>query len=186
MLDDIWTADEVLALPDVPGLKFECIDGELLVTPGPAYSHEQVVFAFHRDLHAYVTRTPRVGEVLGSRADVRLDARTLVQPDVFVAPLVGGRPPRDLTECPHFLLVVEVLSPRSLRYDREVKRRKYQHTSDEYWIVDPVDRHVERWRPDDTRPTIVTDVLSWQVSGRSGPLVLKLAALFAEAFGEAP
>lgn len=28
-----WTADAVRALPDEPGKRFECVDGELLVSP---------------------------------------------------------------------------------------------------------------------------------------------------------
>ena len=47
-------------------------------------------------------------------------------------------------------------------------------------------RLVERWLPDDERPEILTESISWQPAGRSEPLVVDLPALFREAFGEAP
>ena len=37
-----WTADEVRALPDVPGQRFEVVDGELLVSPSPVRRHQKV------------------------------------------------------------------------------------------------------------------------------------------------
>jgi hypothetical protein len=37
-----WTADMVRALPD-DGNRYEVVDGELLVTPAPTWSHEDVV-----------------------------------------------------------------------------------------------------------------------------------------------
>ena len=35
-----WTADEVRALPDVPGQRLEVVDGELLVSPSPIRRHQ--------------------------------------------------------------------------------------------------------------------------------------------------
>ena len=35
-----WTAAEVRALPDEPGKRFEVVDGELLVSPGPTFRHQ--------------------------------------------------------------------------------------------------------------------------------------------------
>ena len=50
-------------------------------------------------------------------------------------------------------VVIEVTLPGTARYDRLVKRRRYQRAPvPEYWIVDLDARLVERWKPDDTRP----------------------------------
>jgi Uma2 family endonuclease len=54
----------------------------------------------------------------------------------------------------------------------------------EYWIVDLDARLVERWRPDDTRPEILTETLEWTPVPGLPPLVIELPALFAEALGE--
>ena len=61
------------------------------------------------------------------------------------------------------LLAVEVLSPSTARADRTVKRRLYQRAGvPEYWIVDLEARLVERWRPADERPEVLTDTLTWR------------------------
>ena len=40
------------------------------------------------------------------------------------------------------------------------KRPKYQEARiPEYWIVDPDSRLIERWRPDDDRPEVITETL---------------------------
>jgi hypothetical protein len=52
-----------------------------------------------------------------SPADVTFADGSLVQPDVFVAPLVGGRRPREWSDVKALLLAVEVLD-RSVSGDR--------------------------------------------------------------------
>lgn len=60
-------------------------------------------------------------------------------------------------------MVAEVLSPSTERNDR-VKKRDYfmRNGVGEYWIVDLDARVVERWRPGDTRPEILTTELTWR------------------------
>jgi Uma2 family endonuclease len=178
-----WTAAEVRALPDEPGTRFECVDGELIVSPGPKYPHQRATRALLRVLDAYVSST-RIGDVLFGPGEVELDPYTLVQPDLFVLPLVGGRLPAGPEESAEPLLVVEVLSPSTARYDRGVKRDRYQRARSEYWIVDVDARLVERWLPDAARPEVLRDELHWQPAGARDPLVVPLAPLFAEAHGE--
>lgn len=181
-----WTVEEVWALPDVPGERYECVDGELFVSPSPTFSHQRCGQWLLELLSPYVRTSPRVGELLVAPSDVRLDAFTLVQPDLFVAPLIDGRRPNSHLECTHFMLVIEVLSPSSQRADRLVKRRRYQRVADVYWIVDPEARLVERWLPDDDRPEILTESVDWHPAGRDSALVVDLPALFREASGQAP
>jgi hypothetical protein len=50
----------------------------------------------------------------------------------------------------------------------------------EYWVVDLDARLIERWRPDDARPEILTDRIEW------AGLAIGLEALFAEILGEPP
>ena len=40
-----WTADELRAIPEEPGKRFEGVDGELLVTPGPRLPHQSAQLA---------------------------------------------------------------------------------------------------------------------------------------------
>ncbi|HEU4588383.1 MAG TPA: Uma2 family endonuclease [Gemmatimonadales bacterium] len=174
-----WTAAQVRALPD-DGNRYEVVDGELLVTPAPVLLHQRAVRELYDRLRQIVT-AHRIGSVLFSPADIELDERTLVQPDLFVAPLVEGREPRSWPEIHTLLLAIEVLSPSTARADRNVKRRRYQrHGVAEYWIVDLDARLIERWRPADERPEILAEQLEWRPSGDAPPLTLDLVELFAD------
>lgn len=179
---DQWTAERVQALPD-DGMRHELIDGELIVTPAPAWSHQRAVLALYRQLHDCVAAWG-IGDVMVAPADIIFDQRTLVEPDLFVVPLVNGRRPRDWASVAQLLLVVEVLSPSTARYDRQLKRLRYQREGvPEYWIVDVASRLVERWRPEDTRPEIVTGVLAWQPAGTDASCAVDLGVVFEEADG---
>jgi Uma2 family endonuclease len=174
-----WDRAQVLALPD-DGRRYELVDGELLVSPSPRRLHQRTVGAFYRLLHAYV-RAHDLGEAMFSPADLAFDGRQLLQPDVFVAPLVGGRRSNDWSDITVPLLIVEVLSPSTARHDRLVKRSFYQRRGvPEYWIVDLDAPLVERWRPADERPEILTDQLAWQPDPSQAPLVIDLDELFKE------
>ncbi len=179
-----WTAEMVRALPE-DGKRYEVIAGELFVTPAPRLLHQAAVKGFLLRLHPYVA-AHRLGEVLASPADIEFDPETLVQPDVFVAPLVGGRRPRAWPEITGLVLAVEVLSPTTARADRTVKRRLFQRVGvPEYWIVDLEARLVERWRPGDERPEILTDRLVWRPDPTAEALTIDFAAFFADVWDEA-
>ncbi len=178
-----WTAEMVRALPD-DGNRYEVVDGELLVTPAPRLRHQEAVTELMFAVRPYV-HGHGLGCALASPADIEFDPRTLVQPDLFVAPLVAGRRPREWSEIKQLLLAVEVLSPSTARADRTVKRRRYQrHAVPQYWLVDLDARLVERWRPEDDRPEIVTDMLLWHPDQSVPPLEIELPRFFAAVLDE--
>jgi Uma2 family endonuclease len=79
----------------------------------------------------------------------------------------------------HLLLVIEVLSPSSLRHDRFTKRLEYQRRRvPVYWIVDADHCLVEVWTPDDHFPGIERERLVWNPAGASQPFTLELGDLF--------
>ena len=85
-----WTRSEVKALIDVnpgPTPRYELVDGELLVTPSPIGPHQRAVRGLILALDPYLVSTG-VGEVLTAPFDVELEPETIVQPDVFVVPLI--------------------------------------------------------------------------------------------------
>lgn len=174
-----WTADDVRALPD-DGNRYECIDGELLVTPAPRGTHQLALRNLLLHLHPYVVEHS-LGELLWSPADIELEPQTLVQPDLFVLQLKDGIERfRQWTDIRTLLLAIEVLSPSTARYDRVVKRRFFQRTGvAEYWIVDLDARLVERWRPHDASPEIISETLRWQPAGVPAPLEIPLESWFA-------
>lgn len=179
----LWTVEEVRALPD-DGARYEVIDGELLVTPAPTWTHGEAVQELQYRLHAYL-RMVGIGHVKVAPADVVFDPRTLVQPDLFVVPLVGGRRPDDWSQAGRMLLAVEVLSPGTARRDRILKRELYQRVDvPEYWIVDADTRAIERWRPGDTRGELLAERIEWRPEGAREPLVIDLDEYFAAVHGE--
>jgi Uma2 family endonuclease len=178
--DRKWTAADVRALPEKPGTTYECIDGELIVSPGPSFAHQRVAFELQRLLDAHV-RSPRVAYVLNGPGEIEPDPFTLVQPDIFVAAPVNGRCPIDSTTVERLYLVVEVLSPSSGRTDRVKKRGLYQRMGVEYWIVDHAARLVERWHPHDERAELIDSRIVWTCSGFAEPLTIDLDAVFTEA-----
>ena len=177
-----WTRAEVLALPD-DGMRHELIDGELIVTPTPRVRHQDGVMALHELLSTYV-REHGVGRCYNLPGDLEVLPGQLTQPDLFVVP-PGTRFER-WEDAPTPILVIEVASPSTARYDRGTKRRVYQRAGvPEYWIVDLDARVVERWRPDDTRPEVLDHDLTWQ-SGPDAPrLHIDLQAFFTHVMDDA-
>ncbi len=181
---DRWTAADVRALPD-DGNRYELIGGELIVTPAPGGKHQSALSALFERLAPFVRSAVPGARVLWSPADLAFGEDEVLQPDLFVCLTPSGRPPEQWSDITSLLLVIEVVSPRSARYDRTVKRFRYQRAGvPDYWIVDLDARLVERWTPADTRPEIVTGTLRWQPDGAPAALDLDLGAVFEEATGE--
>ncbi len=179
-----WTREEVLALPD-DGNRYELIDGELLVSPSPNWLHQQAVLALIRRVDPYV-RLHRLGTVGIAPCDLDLHDGQVVQPDLFVIHLRSGREPLAWPELGVPRLIAEVLSPSTAFNDRIRKRRKFQRSRvDEYWIADVDARLIERWRPDDDRPEILTESLVWQPDPAAPPLEIDLPEYFSEVWAEA-
>ncbi len=176
-----WTVEERNALPD-DGNRYEVVDGELLVTPAPSWLHQRAVRELSVRLQTFAEGLGL--ECIFAPADVTFSPRRVAEPDVFIVPLVDGRPAARFEEVGRLVLAVEVLSPFSVRADRDVKRRLYQSEGvPEYWIVDPANRFVERWRPDDDAPEILIEALTWQPREGVSPLLIDLPAYFSRVHG---
>jgi Uma2 family endonuclease len=173
-----WTRELVLALPE-DGQRYELLDGELLVTPSPRPRHQVIVGEIAMRLAAYV-QSAGIGRVLASPADLFGQLGQLLQPDLFVVP--SRAVPERWDALPDPILVVEVLSPSTARYDRGLKRRFYLSAGvAEFWIIDADARMVERWRLGDERPEVLDGELRWQPRGDAPPFSIDLTQLFGEA-----
>jgi Uma2 family endonuclease len=178
-----WTAEMAIALP-ADGKRYEVLDGELFVTPAPSWDHQSALEILFPPVTAYV-RAHRLGYARWSPADIVFSRRRLLQPDMFVVPWQEGGPPRSWADVTSLLLAVEVLSPSSARADRHRKRLIYQDQRvPEYWIVDIDARLVERWRPEDLRPEIITGLLEWAPHAGVETLRIDLPAMFKAVHGE--
>lgn len=174
-----WTEEQFYAARDAapPGERWELVDGEVLVTPSPHWTHQRVAMRLAVALDAYVRRQS-LGEVFAAPLDVNLQPGLVLQPDILVVPTGVLRVREDVVD--RLLLAVELISPTSARHDRVVKRPAYQRNRvPEYWIVDETSGTVERWFPDDERPEIVAQQLVWNPEGASESFVLDLVDFFA-------
>lgn len=167
-----WTLEEMHALPE-DGNKYELVHGELLVTPGPTYGHEWISVRLRELLSGYVT-TQRLGAVFTPRAVLRIGREVELEPDLQVRQ-PHPDPVGDWETAPTPILVVEVLSPSSRRYDLGVKRRVYieEAAVDEYWVVDGKARTVTRCRPG-VNDEVVRDAFTWHPKAASEPLTIRL------------
>jgi Uma2 family endonuclease len=136
-----WTYEEYYQLHD--DQRYEISEGKLLMAPAPDTGHQTWVGTLFSLLDRYV-REHQLGKVLVSPLDVVLDPENTVQPDlIFVAAAnekivqrraVFGTPD----------LLVEIVSPSSIRRDRYEKKALYARFGvKEYWIGDPANKSLE-------------------------------------------
>jgi Uma2 family endonuclease len=146
MADTLQTAkapvtwEQYAAMPQ-DGKQHQVIGGELIVSPAPRFLHQEVAGALYRHLCDFVYAN-ELGKVAYAPVDVILSDTDIVQPDILfvgkqrldiIADQVKGPPD----------LVVEVLSPSTVRLDTETKLALYARSGvPHYWIVNPDDRVV--------------------------------------------
>ena len=179
LVERYWTAEDVRALPE-DGKRYECIDGVLLVTPSPAWTHAHAVRVLMRLLDGYV-RQHGLGALATAPRDVELTTGDVVQPDILVARSTRGQVIREEEDVAGLVLVIEILSPSSASRDRGVKRKYYQRAGVEaYWVVHLDARVIERWTPTAENADVCSEKLVWIPRGASEALRVELPELFAE------
>ncbi len=175
-----FTIDMLDDFPD-DGNRYELLEGTLLVTPAPAWDHQVIA-----------TRLVLLlGNALGADAQVvavgaiQRGKNTQLQPDILVVP-PGYGPKANWRQIHGWWLAVEVMSPSSRIYDREVKRAAYLALGvQEYWLVDLGSRSIEIWVPGERNGTIVTESLTWRPASLGREIILGLREIFGETPPEA-
>jgi Uma2 family endonuclease len=138
-----WTYEDYLQLPD-DGIRYEIIDGVLYMANAPGYPHQFTVAKLLTHLSVFVDQR-QLGIVLTAPFEIHLSATSKpVQPDVFF--IAAARPlkytDKFFAGAPE--LIVEVISPSSIRLDRAIKLAAYERAGvREYWLADPRLRVVE-------------------------------------------
>jgi Uma2 family endonuclease len=141
-----WRTCDLESLPDTPWLRYEIIDGELIVSSRPHLQHSEIILQLGVFLYPVVRHLggkvfPEPGIVWGEEAEDN------VVPDIAVVlpdrlHLTTGRA---LSGTPN--IAIEVVSDSSRTVDYVRKRYLYERTgAQEYWIVDRFVRRVEVWR----------------------------------------
>jgi Uma2 family endonuclease len=123
---------ELLEFLDSRGIRYEVLDGCVVVTPPATFGHEDVAGAVFAQLWA---AAPAELAVLGSSFGFWYDEPSYVMPDITVARRADCDP--DGTRVAP-LLVVEVLSSSTRRRDLLGKKSLYAEAGvPSYWIVEP-------------------------------------------------
>jgi Uma2 family endonuclease len=136
-----WTYEEYYRLDD--DQRHEIIDGNLLMAPSPDQWHQD----WSRDLTLLIgahVKRQNLGKLFVAPFDVVLDPENTVQPDlIFVSTAnFGIIQRRAIFGTPD--LLVELISPSSVRRDRYDKKDLYARFGvKEYWIGDPANKSLE-------------------------------------------
>lgn len=173
-----YTIDMLDALPEQAGVRYELVDGVLLVTPPPGSTHGVITGRLVAMLRAGI---PERIAYLTPPGQVRVGPATSLVPDILVYPsrFRMGTPWAEIDE---WWLAVEIVSPSSSVYDRDHKRRAYLAVGvREYWVVDPAARVVEVWRAGDEQASTLRGTLRYRTPDGSHVVELDTAELFRDA-----
>jgi Uma2 family endonuclease len=136
------------------GIRYELLDGAIVVTPAPGFRHQKVVVRLLQRLDDVV---PEGLHVLVAPLDVYLPTDDILEPDVLVvddAAIVDDKVQGGLP-----VLVVEVFSPSSRRRDVGDKLTAYRDAGvPAYWVVDPINPRLQVWELRDGEYVAVADV----------------------------
>ena len=137
------TYEDYAAIPS-DGKTYQIVDGEVSVTPAPSPFHQRSSKRLQRQLEAYF-ETSGTGEVFDAPIDLILSNHDVTQPDIVVVADPSSNTRRGIEAPP--LLIVEVLSPSTEKFDRHVKARRFAALGvPHYWVLDPDQRRLECYR----------------------------------------
>ncbi len=138
----IWTYDDYITLPDDLNI-YEIIEGELYMAPAPIPKHQKICHNIQRLLGNYLQKN-NAGEIYPSPVDVVFDKSNILQPDIiFIArDNLSIVTEKNIQGPPN--LVIEILSPSTIRKDRISKLRVYARFEvKNVWIIDPDNQTLE-------------------------------------------
>ena len=112
----------------------ELINGVVYALASPNQKHQRVLRRLSTIIGNYLEG--KDCELFISPSDVKLDEKTVVQPDLFIVCDESKLDGQFTIGAPD--LIIEILSPDNFRIDLLLKYNKYLEAKvKEYWIVDP-------------------------------------------------
>lgn len=146
------TYDDYAAIDD--GNRYELASGQLeLMSPAPSVTHQMLSF----EMQKIISRSCESNYIiLNAPIDVILSATEVRQPDLVLIQRnrIDILSKRGVEGAPD--LVVEILSPSSLKRDKIHKLKSYAYYGiPEYWIVDPATGVLEQFILQDDRYELI-------------------------------
>ncbi|TAK50539.1 MAG: Uma2 family endonuclease [Saprospiraceae bacterium] len=128
--------------------RYELLNGILVRKGSPTIQHQRIAGNVYFNMRLLVEEKS-LGEVFSAPLDVVLDEHNAPQPDVFFVSkdrsFILDEKEQVVIGTPD--IVVEILSPGSVKKDRIEKKEIYERSGiREFWIVDPSYRNVEIYR----------------------------------------
>jgi Uma2 family endonuclease len=149
----IWTAEEYTQLKEI-NTPCELINGELFMSPSPSPFHQDVLSNLNDFFKSVALKIG--GKVYFSPIDLYVDAKNVFQPDLLFLSKekISFVTSRGIVGPPD--LIVEVISSSNIFADRNTKKKTYLNFGiKEYWIVDPANRTLEIYTPENSQDTPV-------------------------------
>ncbi len=170
-----FTVDEVESWPD-DGNRYELVDGVLLVTPAPMPPHQVVAGRLFTGLRGILPDDPALH--LTSPGAILIRPGIKMEPDIQVYRFPGV--PRRWEQVHEHWLAVEVWSPSSIVYDRDIKRDALLQVGvQEVWLVDLEGRTIFATRRGGPIDVPYRTVIPWEAVPGAGPRTIDLAPVFA-------
>ena len=144
-----YTYADYLLTPD--DVRYELIDGELIVAPTPIPLHQRISMNFSNLLGPFV-KGNGLGQLFAAPLDVVLSNTNVLQPDILFisnerSHIIGET---NIQGAPD--LIIEIASPSTEEHDRGVKQDLYALFGVlEYWRVYPLSQTVEALRLESAR-----------------------------------
>lgn len=136
-----FRVEDLDELPEFGSIRYELVDGVLLVSPAARHRHQIAIGDLGDLLKAFC---PAEQVVIAAAQDVRCGERTSLQPDLLVERLSDIDLDEHVARAP--LLVVEFVSPSSRRIDLGLKREVYADMGvSSYWVVHPAEDWVRAY-----------------------------------------
>jgi Uma2 family endonuclease len=153
------SVDEFLAWADRQPGRWELVDGVPTAMSPERVIHGDTKYRLARALDLAIAKANAPCRFVLDSAAVRIDQRTLYQPDALV--YCGEPVPADTLEIPNPVLVCEVLSPGNAMTDLRDKLRGYFRIASvaHYLIVDP-DKRIVIHHARGTGDVVATRILS--------------------------
>ena len=174
-------AEDYRALPEA-GPRYQLIEGRLYMAPAPNRYHQDISQNLEFIFRRFLAKHP-IGKMYHAPFDVYLDEHNVFQPDIiFVADNrlsiltdegAAGAP----------TLVIEVLSERTARLDKQSKRKVYAGKGvEELWLVSPLTQSIEVYalREDSSHPVSAHQANDTFSSACLPGLVISAAEIFAQ------
>ena len=170
-IDGEWTVDDLETLPD-DGLRYELLDGTLIVSPAPVPRHQRALL---RLAILLTDSCPADHEVFVAPLDWQPDRRTSLEPDLLIVrkDRIGEK---NITQTP--AIVIEVLSPGTARIDKMLKFSRYQEGGiEQYWIMDPRVPSIEVYQLADGAYQLLAQGSGTDAVPVAGPLTVTVVPL---------